>query len=226
MNDKFEEIDASMTQLRLKSSGEQVEPANSHKELVLDPQGDLRLEVGLVPHSFVVDSRSLARVSPVWNAMLLGGWSEARPNNGQAWVVQLPEDDACAMNVLLGIIHGNFPREPNRIAPDQLRLLTTAADKYDIIHLLRPWAPTWIKGLKENNINHLEFQTCITYLCIAWNLGDQVFFESLAEAVLLEAKVDNKGTLLDPSGNALIEEPLISHMNIIGKAQLKLSRAS
>lgn len=217
MADESKETDASMAQLNLTSSGEQAKPTFPYKEMVLDPRGDLRLEVGPVPNIFVVDSRSLARVSPVWSAMLLGGWSESRPDNGKVWVVQLPDDDAHAIDILLGIIHGNFPLEPYEIPPDRLLSLTAAADKYDTIHLLRPWAPSWIKYLKQDKINHLTFQTCITYMCIAWNLGDQALFESLVVRVLLEAKVDNKGTLLDPSGNALMEKSMLTHMNIIGK---------
>jgi hypothetical protein len=79
-----------------------------------DERGDLRLEIGDADDergqtSFLVCSRALARTSPVFKAMLFGGYAESKPAHGE-WVVQLPDDldHIDGLRVIMDIVHGNF----------------------------------------------------------------------------------------------------------------------
>ncbi len=84
--------------------------------IYLDTDGDLRLRVGSETgdgvQDFVVCSRTMGRSSPVWKAMLFGGFKESRPTEGE-WVVPLPEEQPKALLAVLNIIHGIFTKVPN-----------------------------------------------------------------------------------------------------------------
>lgn len=89
---------------------------------VIDPRGDLILVVGgdtaasenPTTSRFLVCSRTLARTSPVFAAMLYGGFAESKPSSppvpGREWFVRLPGDDCAAMQQLLHLLHGNHDR--------------------------------------------------------------------------------------------------------------------
>ncbi|KAK8112947.1 Nuclear pore protein-like protein [Apiospora sp. TS-2023a] len=167
---------------------------------VMDADGDLLLKVGTTkcttspafsggPHlhdvvfTFQVCSRTLARSSPVWKKMLFGGFAESKPKEGD-WIVSLPDDSPEAMSTLLGIIHAKFEGVPllnHLITSHDLFNLTVLTDKYDLTHILRPWARTWLDCVWDTGSttfkNHLEL------LWIAWELGDQERFTLTASSL-------------------------------------------
>lgn len=79
-----------------------------------DPRGDLTLNVGNPsddPSSsrcFLVCSRTLARISPVFDRMLYGAFAESRGKHTAeaAWTVDLPEDPPFAFTIFVTISHG------------------------------------------------------------------------------------------------------------------------
>ena len=217
MNDEFEEVDRFLASLSLNTSPKHETEETTSQNIVFDRHGDLRLQVGSQGQTFLVDSRSLGRASPVWKAMFDGEWSKAKSIVDDAWVVSLSDDDPEVMSVLLGIIHGDFPRDANIYSTKDVCAVASLADKYDIVHLLRPWAPMWIEAVKAKPTTG-SFQSYITKMCIAWDLGDESLFESMAKRILLLVEVDNEGVLLDSKGNALKDEPLLPRMGIIGRS--------
>lgn len=187
--------------------------------LVFDPDGDLQFEVGDETRkvSCDVDSKTVARASPVFERMLFGGFAESKPSTGDAWVVRLPEDDINAMAILFDIIHGRAHKVPkllpkslaelagpsahcdfdDAVETDVLYLVVVAADKYDIIHLLRPWAKYWlerIKGKKRWDRKRWENSWCAELLWAAWMLGDRGLLFSQLNKVVLSAKVTDVRT--------------------------------
>ncbi|KAF9878375.1 hypothetical protein CkaCkLH20_03867 [Colletotrichum karsti] len=102
--------------------------------VVVDQDGDLRLRVGSAPNrvaTFVICSKTVGRVSPVFKRMLFGNFAEARPANDEEWVVELPDDDSNTFEIYLNIIHGWFDKVPNKLNVRKLASLLTVADKYD-----------------------------------------------------------------------------------------------
>ncbi|OIW30068.1 hypothetical protein CONLIGDRAFT_644092 [Coniochaeta ligniaria NRRL 30616] len=179
--------------------------------MVFDSEGDLRFEVGegVRKIACTVCSRSVARASPVFKTMLFGGFAESKPSEG-AWVVQLPEDDINAMSILFNIIHGHVHKVPkilpktmaelagpsshcsddDAVETDVLYLITTAADKYDLIHILRPWVKYWldrIKGKKRWAKGVWENNWCSELIWAAWILGDLDLLHSQLNKVVLSA---------------------------------------
>ncbi|KAI1176515.1 hypothetical protein F4777DRAFT_578012 [Nemania sp. FL0916] len=162
----------------------------------LDPRGDLCINVGMHPtRSFIVCSRSLARASPFWDKMLYGDFIESKKphceDDSVEWTVKLPEDNSTALGLLLSIIHGQFdvvPDYDDLLCVQDLYEISVIADKYDMAHVLRPWARGWLRSTLESAEligESLREQYCHERLWISWALGDTANFEEIAKIMLL-----------------------------------------
>ncbi|KAK4169636.1 hypothetical protein QBC43DRAFT_176531, partial [Cladorrhinum sp. PSN259] len=114
----------------------------------IDAGGDLTLCVGeetAETQNFQVDSRTLCRISPAFNRMLLGPWSESKPTDDQKdWRVSLPVDLPGPLAVILNIIHSRFDHLPANLNFHQLDDLLVLMDKYIIsLLLIKRWIQQW-----------------------------------------------------------------------------------
>lgn len=186
-----------------------------------DPHGDLRLVVGHDKAESLVCSRSLARASPVFRNMLYGRFSEAMPARGE-WRVELPEDDPNALCFLFNIIHGRFDRIANGIgavyADRDIYEVAILTDKYDLTHMLRPWANSWL-----NDIANRHRRDFTSRIWIAWEMGDYKLFAAECENLYLNAAIDSDGNLLDASGTRLDTCPMLENLDILGEYLLILN---
>lgn len=117
----------------------------------IDPDGDLLLKVGLAlgkEHEFKVCSSAMRRASPAWKAMLYGPWKESRPV-GDDWVVELPEEDPAPLRIILGMVHGKFELVPRHVSLAQLYDILIPMDKYDMVHMIQPWAHGWVEAVRK-----------------------------------------------------------------------------
>ncbi|KAI1780741.1 hypothetical protein F4818DRAFT_435938 [Hypoxylon cercidicola] len=163
----------------------------------IDPDGDLCLEVGFVSAEFVVDSKMLARASPAWKKLVDGVFAEDKKAEAQDGkperVLKLPDDNHAAMEIFLNIIHGRFDRVSGYeefVYCVYLYSLCVLTDKYDMTRILRPWAKGWSRTVHANCDklgDSLRTKFCHERLWIAWELGDHVSFEKIAETLLLES---------------------------------------
>ncbi|KAI1802348.1 hypothetical protein F4811DRAFT_563328 [Daldinia bambusicola] len=162
-----------------------------------DPNGDLCLTVGPQAAEFIVCSKTLVRSSPFWKKMLYGGFAEGKktqPESGKPdWVVKLPEDNVAAMTIILNIIHGRFDKVPGYedfVYTTHFYNLCVLTDKYDMAHVLRPWAKGWSRSTHsqcEKLGQSLRTKFCHERLWIAWELGDRVAFERMAKSMLMDS---------------------------------------
>ncbi|KAF7532282.1 hypothetical protein G7054_g8118 [Neopestalotiopsis clavispora] len=108
---------------------------------------------------FRVCSKALARSTPVMEAMLFGNFREAAQET-----IHLPEDNPKGMELLLHLAHGNIEiiyefRDrhvddygctcPDDEFVDDLYAFVVAADKYLMMHKLRPFITIWCDALIE-----------------------------------------------------------------------------
>lgn len=184
-------------------------------ERITDPNGDLCVVVGTnmcigsqieMEHKhkqsivFCVDSGALTRVSKVFSGLLYGNLGESREPSGETeakWLIDLPDDDSRYMEILFNIMHHNFSDIPSDNDPNITEILYELAvitDKYDCVHLLRPWINNWLLSLERqvfeanNNIDprrefrykRCSFVTTTTTIerlsWIAWVFGDRDLF--------------------------------------------------
>ena len=165
--------------------------------VILDPDGDLLLTVGSKPEyepkAYKVAASALGRASPVWKAMLFGGWAESKPGSEQLvvseqWTISHPEDDPDAMEPLLAIIHGrSFEMVPDQLSsPQELHDILVVANKYDILGSLHPWINGWTVCIRNPAaLDWKESETKEMMTHIAWELGHEtLFFESMRQTCL------------------------------------------
>ncbi|KAI0377600.1 hypothetical protein F5Y04DRAFT_173441 [Hypomontagnella monticulosa] len=161
----------------------------SEPSVEFDQRGDLRLRVGPANEtsstSFLVCSRTMARISPVFDRMLYGSFAEAKPTDAENWVVDLPEDDPASLAIIVRIAHGHFNEVPRILTIERLYTLTTLTHYYDATPILTPWVDTWLNSvddiLRDSNILMPKF------LWVAWELGQKVLFKATARRILFEA---------------------------------------
>lgn len=180
-----------------------------------DPDGDLRLQVGPDKANCVVCSRTLCRASAVWKKMLNGPFLESRPKDGE-WIVELPEDDYKALTLVLNVIHFHFDRIPDPATPtvEDLFNLTILTDKYDLTHLLRPWAKSWTKSWTW--CLQLTWRHDLRLLWVAWELGHAQLFRQVAQSVVLDVFLDQTGALCYKTAGPLQSYDYLNALGIIG----------
>ncbi|KAM0270065.1 hypothetical protein ACHAQH_009549 [Verticillium albo-atrum] len=177
-----------------------MDPETNLPLIEIDPRGDLKLKVGTAnedPSSarcFLVYSRTLARISPVFERMLYGTFVESRNKAviNATWTVHLPEDNLTAFNLFVRIAYGFLYKVLRWLSLDEIYELTVLTHYYDTTYILIPWVSTWIASLREPPPGN--FILIPMLLWISWELGRRPLFESTAHRILMEAP----GSILDP----------------------------
>ncbi|OIW30062.1 hypothetical protein CONLIGDRAFT_669810 [Coniochaeta ligniaria NRRL 30616] len=182
-------------------------PRHPFSEIIIfDPDGDLELQVKCKDDfhghvSWRVCSKALARASPIFKRMLYGSFAESKPAAGK-WVVTLNERDYHSLDIVMNIIHGNYHRVPKDLFDcrclcgglfeyDHLYYIARVVDKYDMVHILRPWADVWIRG-STDSIESIH-KTAVKkrergdgqLTWIAWVLGDEVLLNHMLDVIFL-----------------------------------------
>lgn len=193
--------------------------------MIFDDQGDLRLEVGeqKARRSFIVCSKSLARVSKPFKAMLYGNFAESTSREKDSnWTVELPEDSPEAFSTILHIIHSQFGKVPDFVTRDDLYQITILTDKYDMTEILRPWAWKWLSYVESTN---LAYQGHEVSAWIAWELGDRSLYERKVQWMLDNCHFNGVYKLCCLSGRPLQDNICITSLNILGMfSQLTTTR--
>lgn len=158
----------------------------------IDPRGDLTLRVGAdrldeskpEPKCFLVCSRTIARVSPVFDRMIYGSFAEAGPADGKEWTVDLPEDKSSALQLFAIISHGFLHRVPHALSILELFDLTVLTHYYDATRILVPWVRPWMEALHDPSAATDE--TAPKMLWISWELGHRQMFEATVRRITME----------------------------------------
>jgi hypothetical protein len=129
----------------------------------------------------------MARAAPFFETLLYGRFAEAKKQES-VWKVRLPDDNPAAMGLLLPVIHGRFAAFdaliPSLISSVALLYkVTVLTDKYDLTHILRPWATKLVSGLKETmgNLSAMDLKMA---LWISWELGSRVAFKFILDQMV------------------------------------------
>jgi len=157
----------------------------------LDPKGDLVLTVGPEKNRFRVCSRTMARTSKVFERMLYGPFKEGRDQvvQGKEWAVELPEDNADALQVVLKVIHGNIDQVPEKLERPELLAITKLTHFYDMTQALRAHWNGWLTKLP---VERIVFERLICDVQIAIELGDLNLFIKVLRPLVAYCHTDPK----------------------------------
>ncbi|CAN8101150.1 unnamed protein product [Discula destructiva] len=143
-----------------------------------DPNGNLTLRVGENCKEFVVDASALRRSSSVFSDRIILS-KDASLAPGAPRILELPDVEPAAMEVLLNMVHARFISVPDKPDLKLLHSVVLLADRYEMTNLLQPWAQGWAQGwahmttetyaakLEQQgapNIEDLQRITCLYYL--------------------------------------------------------------
>lgn len=192
---------------------------------IFHPDHDLRLQVRQenATASFLVCSRALAMASPVFKRMLFGGWKESKPDTGE-WVVQLPDENISGLKTVMNIIHLNFQKVTNLVQSahssscdklshncgcdivdplESLYAVTIVLDKYDLLHIIQPWAQMWLRRARRDNHSYSWYLGQRPELpWVAWVFGSKRVLQKKLDAAVLSVFLVDKERDRDSHGNA------------------------
>lgn len=157
------------------------------KTTEFDPRGDIKLKIGRNdsdPVLLTACSRTLARVSPVFERMLYGNFAEARKTTDD-WIVNLPEDKHEPLAIFLNIAHCQFHHVPRILTVDEFYDITVLTNYYDSTRILVPWIGRWMGTLEEEAKGSNE--TMAKALWVSWEVGQKVPFSRIAMRMILES---------------------------------------
>ncbi|CAO2655386.1 Nn.00g104500.m01.CDS01 [Neocucurbitaria sp. VM-36] len=153
-----------------------------------DPEGDVVLkcqdhDTGTMM-SFRVSSKVLRLASPVFVRMFSSSFREGHELlQEECVVVELEDDDASLMNILLNVLHYQAGYEDHVIDAEKLARLAIHCDKYDCTKALAPWVSIWFKDIKEPGQPPVDFGFQIL---AAYMFNNAKKFEEISKAALEE----------------------------------------
>ncbi|KAK2040183.1 hypothetical protein LZ31DRAFT_587318 [Colletotrichum somersetense] len=201
-------------------NGSSASEEGEEEEVRVDPDGDLVLragqQTGLPERSFRVCANALRRSSQVWKKMLFGPFKESKPAFG-TWLVHLPDDDPDALEIVLNIIHANFPLVPAEPGLAELYEIFQMANKYDMVPALKPWANAWLdvaEGCAATAATDGESIAALTY--VAWELGQVELHRKMMKELLLYSSIDKDGRMVTADGVVLDDFDPIGPPGVLG----------
>lgn len=187
--------------------------ASMDQEIVIYDKGDLHLLIGRRvsgPVFRIQVSRDVLQLaSPAWAAMLDPKVAWAESNKGE---IELPDDDANAMLVVLRLAHLKFPPAGFTLTNRLLYNLAVLCDKYDLVSLVQPFVETWARVRSTSSTSQLAVDIPIPsppkrkrrevmeQLFIDWTFHRYDEFVEHAHSLILEAANNEKGQIVDSEG--------------------------
>lgn len=180
--------------------------------------GDTRLIISSPDGDIIaqVSSHAMSLASPIWKKFISPPW---RPSQtGKAMVtsssefegvesgsvpiepLDFREDDTDALLILLRIAHLDFVSVKKKLGIGELYNVAILCDKYDCIHLIKPWVEEWFTKTRSQIGGEIAKD-----VFISWSFGRKESFKMAATTLLLQSRTDENGELLDVKGQAIPE---------------------
>lgn len=138
--------------------------------------------------TFLVSSRHLILASPVFKAMLTGGWKEGDKNNGP--VRGSAEDwDTEALVIVMNVLHSHYRQVPKTVSLEMLAKIAAIVDYYKIHEALQLIASLWINALK-NSLPDSPGRDVILWILVSWVFGNAAIFRQVTKVAILQSKKD------------------------------------
>lgn len=148
---------------------------------VRDPNGDDVI--------YSVRSSALETASQIWRKSDV---SQA------AHTTDFTSDSALGLNVILSIAHYKFQDVPQKLDLDDLSDVAAVAEKYEVKHLLVPFAKAWVAA--ANLPDTLSTKAAEKILVTAWLLGQAQWFAKAISQCAYHARISAEGKLVDSDG--------------------------
>ncbi|CAI6260075.1 unnamed protein product [Periconia digitata] len=140
----------------------------------------------------------LCRSSSVWEAMFSGDWNASEKSE-----IEFPDDDVEAMLLVLRIAHLKFKDLPGKQALPlgQLLQLTLVTEKYDVVHIVRPFLEMFEWASIDKYVEHRS----PFWLLVTWTFGYSESFAAFAIALIRLIEITEGGSI-EVAGVVLLEK--------------------
>ncbi|KAJ2989572.1 hypothetical protein NUW58_g3406 [Xylaria curta] len=190
------------------------EADSGSERLITTFHPDADLEVIIQAHNddptiYMVCASALACASPIWRSMLYHDVAHARNaegeiESGQNQTMKL-DGDPEAIGLLFRIVHYDFSYLPKEPTLGQLFEIGKSACQYKCTRILYPWAEQWTTRL-ANFVAEVDcYSECHKAVFIAWTFGDMKLYRETVDALIVSAKIDVQGKIVNISGQPLEE---------------------
>ncbi|GAB0133077.1 hypothetical protein EsDP_00001493 [Epichloe bromicola] len=175
-------------------AGEAIQPISGEDEKASNKETCGRDEV-----RFRLSSKHLSLASPVFNAMLSGGWKESitpvdrseknqneEAQDGQLREITATEWDTEAFLLLLNIFHGRHRQVPLVIDLDMLVKMSVLVDYYKSYEITEFFMNIWVNKLLDTLPNS-HGKDSMKWLFVSWVTSHADIFKKMTELAMRES---------------------------------------
>ncbi|PQE15496.1 BTB POZ domain-containing protein [Rutstroemia sp. NJR-2017a WRK4] len=179
MLDPVEEVPKSEHEFQLVTSGEQSDTPTSD---IAEPISQTIYKTHLM-----VSSKHMSLASPVFKAMLQGGFREGEELRGMKKIsLPLPDDDTEAMKILIHWVHCKLNSVPVKVNLELFTNIAILVDKYRMHEVLKIMTPIWTKHLEADMMK--TWNSVVRWICIAWVFGMHEEFQKATQILHQQSK--------------------------------------
>lgn len=138
---------------------------------------------------FRLSSRHLCLASPVFSAMLCGGWKESAGSveSQSSYKIGATDWNTEAFLLLMNIIHGHHRKVPRFVDLDTLAQLSILVDYYKCHEITEFFAHLWMDELSFALPTSYGRESVI-WLSVSWVFSKADIFEKMTELALKESE--------------------------------------
>ncbi|KAF7869635.1 hypothetical protein EAF04_004419 [Stromatinia cepivora] len=138
-------------------------------------------------YHLLVSSKHMSLASPVFKAMLTGGFQEAVELREKGRTeIGLPDDDADVMIILANVIHGRFKLVPKTLYLGSLTRMAILVDKYQCYESVDFLRNVWTTGFQTHRWSRNWYNTA-RWICVAWVFELYAEFKEATESVIRDS---------------------------------------
>ncbi|KAH6845614.1 hypothetical protein B0I37DRAFT_189601 [Chaetomium sp. MPI-CAGE-AT-0009] len=141
------------------------------------------------PVTFLVSSRHLVLASPVFKAMLTGGWSEGNKSDGR-YNICAEGWDAKALAIVMNVLHSHYRQVPRTVSLHMLAKIAVIIDYYKIHEALEVMTTLWMASLKPSMPSHWFLPDDVLWIFVSWVFVDGTAFTQITKTAILWSKKD------------------------------------
>jgi hypothetical protein len=139
--------------------------------------------------TFLVSSYHLILASPVFKAMLNGGWHEGNKKDGR-FRIRAEDWDVEALTIAMNILHSHYRRVPKTVTLKMLAKISVIVDYYKIQEAFQPMVLLWMPSLESRMPSFSFSPDDVLWILVSWVFEDEKAFTQTTKAAILWGKED------------------------------------
>ncbi|KAK3362529.1 hypothetical protein B0T25DRAFT_524510 [Lasiosphaeria hispida] len=158
----------------------------------------------LEPVTFLISSRHLILASPVFKAMLTGGWNEGDKISGP-FQVSAQDWNAEAVTIVMNVLHNHYGQVPKTVTLKMLAKIAVIVDYYKIHEAFQAISQLWIDALRKQPLPTCLGNDVTLWILVSWVFEAANTFKYVTKVAVLRSREDVKVPHELPIPSAVID---------------------